>query len=86
MCHSGGAHLVLRKYAALWNISTEHFDPYATVRGGGSTRHRPLKEILVENSSFSRGHLKERLYQAGLKYPICESCGQGEIGETERWR
>jgi hypothetical protein len=84
MCHSGGAHLVLRKYAALWNISTDHFDPYAAVRGSGSTRHRPIEEILVEHSSFSRGHLKERLYQAGLKYPICESCGQGENWRNRR--
>ena len=78
MCHGGGAHAVLRKYAELWSISSEHFDPYATVREGGPARRRPLEEILVENSDFSRGHLKERLYQAGLKQPVCEQCGQGE--------
>jgi hypothetical protein len=33
MCRTGGANQVLRKYAALWGISTEHFDPYAAVRG-----------------------------------------------------
>jgi len=32
----------------------------------------------VEHSAFSRGHLKRRLYQEGLKEPRCEMCGQGE--------
>src|SRR3954469_23640116 len=38
----------------------------------------PLSEILVEHSTFSRGHLKERLYGEGLKQRRCELCGQGE--------
>jgi hypothetical protein len=79
MCHSGGAHLILKKYAALWGVPTDHFDPYAAVRGSGIRRRRPLEEILVERSMFSRGTLKERLYEAGLKQPICELCGQGEL-------
>jgi hypothetical protein len=79
MCHTGGAIQVLRKYAALWGISAEHFDPYAAVRGSGIQRRRPLEEVLVEHSTFARNHLKERLYDAGLKRPICELCGQGEM-------
>jgi hypothetical protein len=79
MCRTGGANQVLRKYAALWGISTEHFDPYAAVRGSGVQRRRPLDEILVEHSTFARNHLKERLYDAGLKQPVCELCGQGEM-------
>jgi len=79
MCHSGGAHLILKKYAALWGVATDHFDPYASLRGSGKQSCRPLDEILVEHSSFSRGRLKERLYEVGLKRPICEMCGQGEL-------
>jgi hypothetical protein len=41
----------------------------------------PLEKILIEHSTYSRGHLKERLYDANLKAPICETCGQ-----DERWR
>jgi hypothetical protein len=81
MCQSGGAHVVLKKYAGIWDISADHFDPYAAVRGSGKRARRPLEEILVVHSSFARNHLKERLYEAGLKRPICELCGQGE-----RWR
>lgn len=79
MCHSGGAHEILKKYAALWNIPTDHFDPYAAVRGSGLQRRQPLEEILVERSTFSRNHLKDRLYKAGLKRPVCELCGIGEL-------
>jgi hypothetical protein len=84
MCHSGGAHVVLKKYAEIWGISADHFDPYAAVRGSGKRTRRPLKEILVEHSSFSRNHLKERVYEAGLKQPICELCGQGELWRGRR--
>jgi hypothetical protein len=76
MCHTGGAAQVLKKYAGLWSISTSHFDPYAAARRSGVRLRRPLEEILVEGSTFSRNHLKERLYAAGLKQPVCELCGQ----------
>ena len=36
------------------------------------------------NSTFSRGHLKERLYREGVKTRVCELCGQGEIWRGER--
>jgi hypothetical protein len=77
MCNTGGAHHVLRKYAAAWAISADHFDPYAALRNSGTSRRRSLEEILVKRSTFSRNHLKERLYEAGLKEPACELCGQG---------
>jgi hypothetical protein len=76
--------MVLRKYARLWAITTAHFDPYAAVRQGKGRRRRPLEEILVERSSFARNHLKERLYDAGLKEPRCELCGQGELWRGKR--
>jgi hypothetical protein len=79
MCPTGGSHAILKKYARLWGISTEHWDPYAAARGRGSRRRKPLEEVLVEHSSFSRNHLKERLYSEGLKEPVCELCGQGEV-------
>jgi hypothetical protein len=34
---------------------------------------------LVEGSTFSRHHLKERLFAESLKRRECETCGQGEI-------
>jgi hypothetical protein len=84
MCHSGGAHLVLQKYAKLWGIPADHFDPYAAVRGSGKRPRRPLEEILLEHSTFARNHLKERLYDSGLKQRICELCDQGELWRGRR--
>jgi HNH endonuclease len=81
MCDSGGSHFILRKYAAIWGISTEHFDPYARARTRPNT---PLAEILVTGSTFSRGHLKRRLLREGLKQPICELCGQGVLWRGRR--
>jgi hypothetical protein len=82
MCPTGGASKILKRYAALWRIPTDHFDPYATFQGPRA--RRPLEEILVEGSSYSRNHLKERLYKEGLKRPICELCGQGELWRERR--
>src|SRR5947207_5304241 len=75
---AGGNHLTLKKYVALWKIPTNHFDPYATQRIGLKRDPIPLEQVLVANSNYSRGSLKERLYKEGLKTRECELCGQGE--------
>jgi ribosomal protein S27AE len=71
---------VLRRYVELWGISTEHFDANVARRAHGRRRMaaRPLDEVLVAGSTYSRGTLKRRLYSAGLKDRRCELCGQGE--------
>jgi len=79
LCSTGGAWRVLKKYAALWNISTDHFDPARCIEGNLRFPARPLEEVLVENSTYSRQHVKRRLFQEGLKEPVCEMCGQGEM-------
>jgi hypothetical protein len=73
---AGGNHRTLKAAVARWQIPTDHFDPNAG-RRGGARQPLPLAQILVEHSRFSRSHLKERLYAAGLKLPRCELCGQG---------
>jgi ribosomal protein S27AE len=81
---AGGNWKTLKKYAETWRISTAHFDPDAARLRALHTSPTPLKEILVENSSYSRNHLKARLYAAGLKRRECERCGQGEIWRGRR--
>lgn len=78
MAASGGNPRTVRKYASLWSISIAHFDPHAATRGRGRAARRPLAEILVEHSTYSRGHLKERLFEEGIKFRVCEICGQDE--------
>ena len=78
-CPGGGNPATLKKYVAIWGISTDHFDPYAGVMERVRKPRLPLDEILVERSTYSRSNLKQRLYEAGLKQPRCELCGRGEM-------
>ena len=74
---AGGNHATLKKYLALWGISTDNFD-----WGGARPPRReaiPLDEVLVEGSNYERKRLKRRLVEAGLKELRCEMCGQGEM-------
>ena len=75
---AGGNHATLRKYVRIWGIPTDHFDPLFAQRRQLRRELTPLDEILVEESTYSRGSLKKRLYASGLKERGCELCGQGE--------
>jgi hypothetical protein len=75
---AGGNHRLLKAWAAAWGIPTHHFRPYADVGEHLHRPARPLEDVLVEGSSYSRARLKQRLYAAGLKARACELCGQGE--------
>ena len=81
ICSTGGSWKVLKKWAAIWEIPTDHFDS-AAARIEGLARHRreprPLEALLVEGSVVKSATLKERLYAAGLKERRCEICGQSE--------
>ena len=81
---AGGNHEVLRRHIERWSISTAHFDPNIARRASARGRRRPLEEVLVENSMYSRGSLKARLYGEGLKERCCERCGQDEQWRGER--
>jgi hypothetical protein len=85
-CPTGGNPATLKRWALRWQISTDHFDPHAASLTGLRRFHdrKPLSEILVENSTFSRNKLKDRLYDEGLKDRACELCGQGEVWRGRR--
>ena len=64
-------------------ISTKHFETKVErfnriFPEGLPNNPQPLSEILVKDSTYSRTHLKKRLYREGLKTRLCELCGQGE--------
>jgi hypothetical protein len=75
---AGGNHRTFKKYVALWGISTAHFDQDAIRREVLYRPPIPLDEILVERSTYHRGHLKRRLLAEGIKQRRCELCGQGD--------
>ncbi|MGZ5340458.1 MAG: HNH endonuclease signature motif containing protein [Solirubrobacterales bacterium] len=81
---AGGNPKTLQKYASIWGISSDHFDPDAA-RNDALRRGRiPLDHILVKGSTYSRTHLKDRLFLEGLKDPVCEMCSQDENWRGER--
>jgi transposase-like protein len=78
---AGGNWKTIKRYVAAWGISTAHFDPHAASAEAlqrRAKRRKPIEAILVSNSSYSRSHLKRRLFEEGLKAKGCELCGQGE--------
>lgn len=82
---AGGNHGTLRRYVEqVWRISTDHFDPDRARNDALRRDHIPLSRILVENSTYARGHLKARLFRDGLKARKCELCGQDEIWRGRR--
>lgn len=79
LCPSGGAWRILKKYAEIWEIPTDHFDPRVAMRRNLTRKQRPLDEILVRNSPCARKDVKRRLLAEGIKDPVCEMCRQGEL-------
>jgi hypothetical protein len=81
---AGGNHALFRHWIEVWQISTDHFDPNLGRRAGLGKKAVPLREVMVEKSSYSRAHLKSRLFREGLKTRRCEVCGQGETWRGRR--
>ena len=75
---AGGNHRTLHKLIAKYGISVDHLDPKWALRRAPRNCAMPLSEILVANSTFHRGHLKERLFDEGVKRRKCELCGLGD--------
>jgi hypothetical protein len=85
-CHTGANPETLKKWAGIWGIDTDHFDGAAVSNEAlrRSTRKIPLGDVLVEGSTYNRSRLKRRLYEEGLKEPVCELCGQAELWKGKR--
>lgn len=77
---AGGNYKVLNLYIKEYKLDTSHFETAAQriKKIGHQFIATNLEDILIENSSFSRASLKEKLYKEGLKTRECELCGQGE--------
>jgi hypothetical protein len=74
---AGGNYLQVQQKIKLLGCNTKHFTGYHWNKGlkGRYLPLTPLKEVLVENSSYQSYKLKIRLYRENLKKPECEICG-----------
>lgn len=75
---AGGNHPTLHRLIERYDIPTDHLNPRWALRCAPRQTATPLVELLVEGSTYHRGHLKRRLYAEGIKTRRCELCGQGE--------
>jgi len=82
---AGGNYKTLKKYLDEYKIDTSHFiKNYEKMVNRMKDGKIKIEEILVENSNFSRTHLKNRLYEEGIKERMCEICGQDENWNGKR--
>ncbi len=76
---AGGNARTLKKYIMIYNIDTNHFvTNYDTMVHLSVLNKKPLDEVLVKDSSYSRYYLKKRLYEEGILKKECCLCGQDE--------
>ena len=80
MSKQQGNYTYLHRLITRYNISTKHLEDQ---RKGQNKKSKDISEYLVEGKflTLSGNKLKYKLYKAGLKYPVCEMCGQ-----DENWR
>jgi len=76
---AGGNFRTLHKYITSFNLDISHFSA-DLVRKNKLTNFnkKDLNNYLIVDSLASRSNIKKRLYQANLKEPKCEICGQNE--------
>lgn len=68
----------VKKYIIKYNIDISHFNVRNNFIEGKGIK-KELSDILIKDSMYtSTTHLKDRLYNEGLKNRKCELCGQGE--------
>jgi hypothetical protein len=73
----GSMYLRIREAIEALDLDTSHFTGQAWLRDRSNpyTRRRPLREVLVEGSTYYKTHhLKLRLVREGLKRWQCERC------------
>lgn len=76
---AGGSHATIKSYIKKYNLDTSHFkNDQGSINLEKGRKKIDLVDILVENSTYSRSALKNRLYNLNLKKRECEKCGQGE--------
>jgi hypothetical protein len=71
---TGGSFRQIKSKIEEYGLDTSHFTGRNPDKPGGITV-TPLEDILVENSKYSRYHLKRRLLKVGLLENTCSKCG-----------
>lgn len=74
----------LSRRIAIEGLNTDHFEkPFANAGRYIRKTLRPLQEVMVEGSDYSRYHLKKRLLDNGLLKNQCYKCGLDGVWNGE---
>jgi hypothetical protein len=75
--NGGGSYAMVKKHINRLNLNTSHFIGRGHLRGKTHSWNYKysLEEMLVKNSTLSRGTLKKRLIKEGLLEEECSICG-----------
>ena len=76
----GGNYRIVHNAIEKYSLDTQHFTGQGWNKGLAFKpfKEKPLKEILVADSSYQSFKLKRRLLQDNIKQHICEHCGLSE--------
>lgn len=83
---AGGNYSQIQKYIQIYKIDTSHITGKAWNRGmrGIGKPRVELEDILIQESYYQSYKLKKRLFDKGLKSPLCEECGWSKVSEDGR--
>lgn len=85
LVEAGGNYVQINSYIKEYKIDKSHFTGKSWNTGIFlPTPAKPLKEILVKDSSFQSHKLKKRLFKEKIKKPKCEMCGWSKTSEDGR--
>jgi transposase len=71
----------IKKRISKLNLKTSHFDPYRYL--SFHKNKKKLEDVCVQNSTYSRGHLKKRLFKELNWKKICCNCQATECISIE---
>ncbi len=86
LVEAGGNYEQIKKYLKFYKIDTKHFTGVGWSKGLRRIG-KPilsLESILTINNYYQSFHLKNRLYNAGIKDKKCEECGWAKMSEDGR--
>ncbi|MFA6547809.1 MAG: HNH endonuclease signature motif containing protein [Candidatus Magasanikbacteria bacterium] len=78
---AGGNYAQIKKFLKEYKIDILHFTGVGWNIGMKMQINtaKPLKEILIKNSSYQSFKLKKRLFAEKIKKPYCELCGWAKL-------
>ena len=82
----GGNHETVKRRTLLLNANTDHFGNkhrQIALQNLDKRNERPLEDVLIENSDFSRTSLRNKLIKNGLLEEKCSKCGLGPVWQGD---